>query len=150
VFERDNWGCQSCGDDTQTLCVHHLYYLPSKEPWEYPLKALITLCEDCHESETEIKQDVDNTLLFAFHSHFLNSYIHQIACGIGLMKLQHTSEVVATMLEWALQNPNIQQEFIDRYFEYLTTRHHKYEKKITEKELANATGADCVKADMSK
>jgi hypothetical protein len=31
--------------------VHHEYYLPGKEPWEYPNEALIILCESCHRIE---------------------------------------------------------------------------------------------------
>ena len=31
--------------------VHHKFYLPNTEPWEYPNEALITLCEICHEIE---------------------------------------------------------------------------------------------------
>jgi len=52
VFERDKWTCQMCGSKTKTLNVHHIEYRKGCEPWEYPLKTLITLCEDCHEEET--------------------------------------------------------------------------------------------------
>ncbi|WP_152560110.1 hypothetical protein [Hymenobacter sp. IS2118] len=30
------------------LHVHHLYYITSKNPWEYENDALVTLCSDCH------------------------------------------------------------------------------------------------------
>jgi hypothetical protein len=52
VLERDEWACQACFDTSSTLHVHHLFYLPGKQPWEYDLAALVTLCESCHETET--------------------------------------------------------------------------------------------------
>lgn len=51
IFERDNWTCQSCGDSTSTLHIHHLKYLQWNEPWEYEDHYLITYCHKCHESE---------------------------------------------------------------------------------------------------
>lgn len=51
VFERDGWCCQSCNATQYTLVVHHRYYLKGHEPWDYPIDALITLCEDCHSNE---------------------------------------------------------------------------------------------------
>ncbi len=54
VFERDNWTCQACFSDDESLQVHHKYYLRGKEPWDYPMDALQTLCEHCHEVTTEL------------------------------------------------------------------------------------------------
>ena len=48
IMQRDKWTCQDCGWKESTLHVHHKYYIPDKKPWEYPNKALITLCEGCH------------------------------------------------------------------------------------------------------
>jgi hypothetical protein len=42
------WECQSCGTKTDTLHVHHAYYLRGREPWEYDDSALRVLCESCH------------------------------------------------------------------------------------------------------
>lgn len=46
VMSRDNFSCRLCGDETTPLNVHHLQYM--KEPWDCPIKYLLTLCEDCH------------------------------------------------------------------------------------------------------
>lgn len=54
VMERDFWACQNCGETESCLNVHHLVYLPGREPWEYPERCLLTLCEDCHKSEPEM------------------------------------------------------------------------------------------------
>lgn len=48
ILNRDKFTCQLCGDTTNTLHVHHKYYLENHKPWEYGDIALITLCEDCH------------------------------------------------------------------------------------------------------
>lgn len=55
VMERDDWKCAECGDKRATLHVHHIRYEWGKEPWEYPIEALKTLCEFCHELEHEIQ-----------------------------------------------------------------------------------------------
>ncbi len=51
IMGRDDFTCQQCGSTTSTLNVHHRYYEPGRDPWDYPNGALITLCEDCHGGE---------------------------------------------------------------------------------------------------
>jgi hypothetical protein len=51
ILSRDNNTCQSCGDNEGVMEVHHKYYLPTAEPYEYPDSALITLCSSCHKVE---------------------------------------------------------------------------------------------------
>lgn len=53
IMQRDNFTCQHCGSTNKSLQVHHLWYSPLKKPWEYDNSAFITLCEHCHENETE-------------------------------------------------------------------------------------------------
>lgn len=62
ILERDKWACQACFDETKTLHVHHLYYEDGAEPWDYPDYALVTLCADCHEWETEAVRDAVRVL----------------------------------------------------------------------------------------
>lgn len=57
IMERDEFTCQECGATAEMLSkrneefhVHHKYYEPGAKKWEYPETALITLCEQCHES----------------------------------------------------------------------------------------------------
>jgi hypothetical protein len=57
ILERGGWTCQSCGDSSSTLHVHHLLYHYGSKPWEYIPELLLTLCEDCHERETEDGKD---------------------------------------------------------------------------------------------
>jgi hypothetical protein len=63
VMARDEFTCQSCFDSKSTLNVHHNYYKRNAAPWEYPLDALVTLCESCHEFETENRRNEEQSLL---------------------------------------------------------------------------------------
>jgi len=48
IMSRDKFTCQDCDSTTETLHVHHRYYISKREPWDYPSFAYITNCEDCH------------------------------------------------------------------------------------------------------
>ena len=50
ILERDEWECKACGDKDTTLHVHHIFYIPGKEPWEIPNGLLVTFCERCHKN----------------------------------------------------------------------------------------------------
>jgi hypothetical protein len=48
ILERDGYKCTVCGC-TKDLRVHHTYYYKeSTEPWNYPSRSLLTLCDACH------------------------------------------------------------------------------------------------------
>lgn len=51
IMQRDQFKCRRCGSSTKTLNVHHLQYQRGREPWQYEDNLLVTICEDCHESE---------------------------------------------------------------------------------------------------
>jgi len=63
VFERDEWMCQCCLEKNITLNVHHLSYEKGKDPWEYPMENLLTVCEDCHCIDYENRKDSEEDLL---------------------------------------------------------------------------------------
>lgn len=63
VMQRDEFTCQNCFDSESTLNVHHNYYKAGNDPWDYPLTALVTLCETCHQEETETRRDEEQALL---------------------------------------------------------------------------------------
>mgnify|MGYP002409690288 FL=1 len=59
ILKRDGFKCTVCGSKKE-LSVHHTYYKNGAKPWNYPSKALLTLCQDCHykfhtEHETPIR-----------------------------------------------------------------------------------------------
>lgn len=60
VMQRDGFRCQHCLREDKPLQVHHLVYDKDKKPWEYDNNQLITLCEDCHQNETEENSEIYN------------------------------------------------------------------------------------------
>jgi hypothetical protein len=117
ILERDEWSCNICGDDTSTLHVHHRHYLVGAEPWEYPEELLTTLCESCHEQETEDAKHADAQLLMAVHEKFTAADISRLAYGIRLCKPQHIDEVVATAYAEAFADQVVQQALLSRVFD---------------------------------
>tara|TARA_R110000868_G_C10683294_1_gene747661 strand:+ start:336 stop:827 length:492 start_codon:yes stop_codon:yes gene_type:complete len=55
VFDRDKYTCVDCKSTDKTLHAHHLKYIREKMVWEVPHWYLVTLCEDCHKKEHNIK-----------------------------------------------------------------------------------------------
>ncbi len=53
ILTRDKFLCQCCKEPNKTVHVHHVDYISGTMAWEYPNDMLITLCEDCHASESE-------------------------------------------------------------------------------------------------
>lgn len=51
IMNTDNFTCQICGDKENSLNVHHLCYDRDNDIHEYKDTELMTLCEDCHQSE---------------------------------------------------------------------------------------------------
>ena len=58
VMSRDDFSCCKCGSRTETLHVHHRYYIAGRQPWDYPDNLLVTLCEKCHKEEEDCKDVV--------------------------------------------------------------------------------------------
>ena len=132
VMNRDEFACQRCFDSESTLNVHHRYYLANKDPWEYPLEALVTLCEDCHEQETENRSDDERAVIRALRKHFLSAEIINLALAFESMQLTHIPEVVADAIGWAVQTPEIQRELVDRCLEDCRKRQRARENKRSE------------------
>lgn len=65
VYERDNWTCQLCSDESTELHVHHISYEPGKQPWEYELDNFTTLCKHCHGAVTIYKKDYSGAIIKA-------------------------------------------------------------------------------------
>ncbi len=53
IMKRDGFKCVECGDEGETLNVHHGYYEKGNAPWEYPDESLRTLCETHHKELEE-------------------------------------------------------------------------------------------------
>lgn len=53
ILNRDDWRCRVCGDPDKPLHVHHIFYVPKREPWDINNGFLITVCENCHKNICE-------------------------------------------------------------------------------------------------
>ena len=51
VFEKAEFRCEKCFNDSNTLNVHHKTYFKGHEPWEYHVNQLSLLCKSCHQEE---------------------------------------------------------------------------------------------------
>jgi len=83
VLERDEFTCQYCGSKTNTLHVHHNYYSPNKNVWEYPIESLITLCSDCHEDYSISCKEYEKKIIESLYNngvclHTLDIYTYWI------------------------------------------------------------------------
>jgi hypothetical protein len=117
VMQRDVFTCQICFDNESTLNVHHRYYLSGTEgPWDYPLDALVTLCESCHEMETVEMPGAIHALNIQFKRFFYSSDIDRITKGMEGMTLPHASEVWASTLQFVFENPEVQHSLLEQMF----------------------------------
>jgi hypothetical protein len=126
VFQRDEFACVICGDDENTLSVHHLVYEKGKEPWEYPIKSLVTLCQVCHSAESFESKWTERMLIGVLkHCRFFSQQFNDLAEAFAFMPMVHTPEVIASVLNWALMDETIMRELTDRYFEMLMEKRKK-------------------------
>ena len=119
VLERDEWMCQICFDNESTLNVHHRYYYKNTNPWDYPLSALSTLCEECHQIETEKRPFLEKSLLHELKKRFFATDLVDIVEGFEFIKFTQSSDVMASILGWALQDQKTQDMLHELYFEHL-------------------------------
>lgn len=129
VLSRDEFSCQACGSVEDTLHVHHRYYESGKKPWEYSDEALVTLCERCHEFETENINHACDTIVNAFKRRFFSYSIVDVARAIDLLSLRVIDEVFASVLEYWFTSPKKTDQMIKDYFDFLAKEREKMEKR---------------------
>lgn len=118
IFERDGWRCRNCQDTTTTLHIHHLRYIPGKEPWDYDERLLVTLCESCHELEKEARREYEYNLLDILKDQgFLADSIYAITSGFVGLRSQYPSDVTATIIEKTLRSDKLWGKVCKNYFE---------------------------------
>ena len=62
ILERDEYTCQSCGSNSDTLHVHHYLYDKNTLLRDYNNDYLTTLCEDCHNYWHKINREIKEHL----------------------------------------------------------------------------------------
>lgn len=63
IMERDDFACQYCGENENTLHVHHVEYRRGADPWDYREYQLLTVCEHCHKWEHDYRTEIEEKLL---------------------------------------------------------------------------------------
>ena len=128
ILERDEWTCQFCFDSESTLSVHHKWYIPSREPWEYPELALITLCEDCHAKEMEDRLDAEQCLIEGSRVPDIDAKtVDTLGRDLHTLVLTHTPGVVFDVLHEFMTQPRFQALVIELCFEMLKARREEAE-----------------------
>lgn len=51
ILSNANFACQRCKCTSRTLHVHHNLYRKNTDPWDYPDRELMALCDQCHKRE---------------------------------------------------------------------------------------------------
>lgn len=116
ILSRDNFTCQSCYDNESTLHVHHKAYFKGKEPWDISNEYLITLCESCHEWETENwKYSYSLVIDELIKSPFLSSEMKILSNGLHNYRIVSDPEAVANAIALILMDPDSQMKAIDLY-----------------------------------
>jgi hypothetical protein len=117
IFERDNWRCAFCGDATSPLAVHHRWYENGKEPWEASNEALLTLCDQCHQDEYEMRAEAEVGLVNALRRTDFTAWdLKQVLSkGIAGMQMVAPSTVVAVALSELFESPERIRELVDGF-----------------------------------
>lgn len=124
VFERDRWTCRACDGTDMTLHVHHLYYEKEKDPWDYPIEAFVTLCEECHEEETQLRPQSERVLLDALRrAAFSHAHLLDLAFGFRFFSQADHPLITAQILAWALQKQDVMEELKNRFREHISTNY---------------------------
>lgn len=82
IMLRDNFTCQVCKATDKSLHVHHKYYEPNKDPWDYSNDVLVTLCFECHELEEYDKVQVQEDLRYLLRQGFTYGHLVQYLAGL--------------------------------------------------------------------
>jgi hypothetical protein len=116
ILSRDEWACQKCFDSESTLHVHHRYYEKDKDPWEYDAQALVTLCANCHEEETNQRPKEEYLLLAVMRRlGFYADDIHRLTRGLSYLHFNPQYDWSLVVLEWIMKHPEMLDFLTEEY-----------------------------------
>lgn len=115
IFKRDEWQCQVCFDKDSTLHVHHRWYVRGQEPWESPPAQLVTLCENCHENESNSRRENEALLCESLKRFYYSHDLYQIEKVFLTMPLVHIGEVQLSAIAWYLSQPENVNRIMDEF-----------------------------------
>lgn len=122
ILSRDKFTCSHCytgENDGIPLHVHHLIYLPGKNPWEVPDDCLITLCERCHKIESEHYSTSIRELNNALSKKFpYSSQINRLTRLFLSINRDDDYSFIST-IEYFVNNADVFKDVSDKKIEYL-------------------------------
>lgn len=110
ILERDSNKCVLCHEHNEIhkqLHIHHRYYINNHLAWQYPLSALVALCECCHNNYhkgnnynnyggfipnktlLEYFNNIDNIIIENFTEILVIAYISKNKGNSNRIKLDH-------------------------------------------------------------
>ncbi len=139
AFERDEWHCQRCYGNELTLHVHHRWYVG--EPWEAPMRALMTLCEECHADETERRPLAERELTETLKIDFMTDEIEELAQAFlwrSAQDLKHEPSVMMSAICRVIEDDERFRAAIDDYFQWLRTGEWRAKRNKAEEDPPDA------------
>ncbi len=73
MFQDAGWKCERCDSKTETLNLHHKFYKPNTDPWNYENHWFMVLCDECHKELHDDSFQVINLVDTMFKSRVSNS-----------------------------------------------------------------------------
>lgn len=132
ILQRDDWECQCCCDKETTLNVHHRWYENDKEPWDASDDALVTLCETCHQYETDNRRVYEGQVIRAMQKRFFAADLVDIGMLLEFMAITHAPEVVFTAMLRYLRDPDRSQAIVDWYLSLVQDEHREKQVQASE------------------
>lgn len=118
ILQRDNFGCMKCFSDSKTLHVHHRLYNKGVDPWDYENEYLVTLCEDCHQEETERMGFAMEKLTREFKRLFFSEEIDTITEGIKNYQHIHVTSISAEVIASLFSEQEYKAKDLDKIMWY--------------------------------
>lgn len=116
IFERDNFTCQKCRDNENTLHIHHLAYIKDTEPWDYPDDYLLAVCKNCHESNFPIV--LLHSFVFRLYKHSLR-YNSDITVTFDNLLSTHKDgriySAINDIIHYTIKNPRLVRKVADLF-----------------------------------
>lgn len=126
IFNRDGFKCQYCGTKKETLHVHHLEYLPDLDPWQYPIESLITLCESCHEDETNYRREQEERLIGTLREiGFSVSDLDQFTTTLGMAHFSCAKSDFVGFFDWFMTSSSAFEELLLEYHHGIPPREYE-------------------------
>jgi len=136
ILERDEFSCQQCHCDEDTLNVHHVLYRQDADPWDYDESELITLCKYCHEEESKKFKKSCDDFLYTIKTKFkLSSNIDELNRAFEKLKISHIYDVFIFVLSRQVLDQSNVDNAIRKYFDSIKKESKKRENgKSTKRE----------------